>query len=211
MSSTPDWFGLLKWSLAHNDGTTSSDAKAMNKEEADWLERVMREAVKDEPTRMKEIMVYLTKIVDSGVDDDEDQTVEQLEELRDIVEGIDMAEVFTKFGGVQCLLPIITGEFPVILQSMCCSVIATLAQNNPKVQEAIYCQGTIGRLVRIFISTKSIQLASKVSWCSIYSSIFSSNVFLHRFCMRYHLLFVEILRQRRKSLPYILKLFYPRQ
>ena len=60
------WLGLLKWSLAHSDGTAPSASTAMSGEDKMFLERVMKEMTRDEPERMKEIMLELVTFVDAA-------------------------------------------------------------------------------------------------------------------------------------------------
>ena len=55
------WPGLLKWSLQHVDGTAPSEFSAMSEEDRKWLEQVMREGVRDENKRLKEIMVAVSE------------------------------------------------------------------------------------------------------------------------------------------------------
>lgn len=151
------WLGLLKWSLQHSDGTAPSLQSSMSDEDKSFLEKVMREYTRDEPARMREIMVDLVVFVEPShaarVDGDaptpkSDEEVEALlEELRDIVEQIDMAQVFAKFGGLQCILAVLEKTSAgVDCRAMACSVLACLAQNNLHVQEQIYAQGLVARL-----------------------------------------------------------------
>eukprot|EP00957_Ditylum_brightwellii_P021676 1634204-Ditylum_brightwellii.AAC.1 len=67
------WLGLLKWSLAHQDGTRpSSDVAPMSEEDRKFLESVMKDGIVDEGERMKTILTELT---------------ESLETIRDSVPG----------------------------------------------------------------------------------------------------------------------------
>jgi hypothetical protein len=61
-----------------------------------WLETVMKD-IRDDPTRMNEIMVSLRTFIDKDVvTEGECNALEvDLDELRDIVEQIDMAQVIT--------------------------------------------------------------------------------------------------------------------
>mmetsp|Transcript_9453 Transcript_9453/g.17055 ORF Transcript_9453/g.17055 Transcript_9453/m.17055 type:complete len:389 (-) Transcript_9453:92-1258(-) len=122
------WLGLLKWSLAYSDGTRpSDDIKPMNKDDIEFLEKVMKEGIIDEGERMKSILKDLTdslemllgaNITADGNGDggreskqeekrkelDEDDMLELLQELRDIVEQIDYARAFMAMGGIPFLL-----------------------------------------------------------------------------------------------------------
>ena len=92
------WLGLLKWTLAHSDGTKPSDpAKMMSDEDRAFLEMVMKEGIIDENERMKIIleefskaMEYyksqadkLTKIDEEQNDDDDDEVAEEEEKEKD--------------------------------------------------------------------------------------------------------------------------------
>ena len=59
------WLGLLKWSLAHSDGTAPSPQTSMSDEDKSFLERALRETARNEPERMKEIMLELVAFVDA--------------------------------------------------------------------------------------------------------------------------------------------------
>ena len=69
-----------------------------------------------------------------------------LDELRDITEQIDIAQVFCKFGVLQCILGSLENDgIGIECRSMAASVLATLAQNNMVVQDAFYrasCSGS---------------------------------------------------------------------
>ena len=60
MAQYGNWLGLLKWSLKQGqqgDGTIDrDDVTPMNEEDKAFLEAEMKECVKDEPTRMQEII-----------------------------------------------------------------------------------------------------------------------------------------------------------
>lgn len=62
-----------------------------------WLEAVMRDNVKDEPAAMNRIMSDIVSNLDANTcSDNEDRIEMMLEELRDIVEQIDMAQIFVR-------------------------------------------------------------------------------------------------------------------
>ena len=164
--SAPNWLGLLKWSLAHTDGTTPTEAKTMTEEDKAFLERVMKEAIKDEPARMQEIMQeIITNLDNQTCAINDEHLMEILDELRDMTEQIDMAKVFVKFGGLQCLMGLIESpevSLSVDVRSLAAGVIGTLAQNNLSVQEEIYQKGTVDRLATVCLaSTSSSQLSAK--------------------------------------------------
>jgi hsp70-interacting protein len=166
-NSGPNWLGLLKWSLGHSDGTSISEASSMSEEDKVWLEQVMQELVKDEPARMKVIMIeLLTCLENENETINEDRIIDILEELRDIIDQIDMAQTFNKFGGVQCLIQLIESDkIPANLKATAISVLGTIAQNNLVVQEDIFKQGYLDRLAIICSNNNTDDvLSSKVNY-----------------------------------------------
>ncbi|KAL3763194.1 hypothetical protein ACHAW5_005091 [Stephanodiscus triporus] len=132
------WLGLLKWSLAYTDGTSSSAGAPMNEEDREFLEKVMSEGIVDEGERMKTILRELTDGLvtmlggggdaaaiagvvaglEGGREEEEEEKrggspgeeemLDLLRELRDIVEQIDYARAFMAMGGVPFLLGLAT-------------------------------------------------------------------------------------------------------
>lgn len=137
----------------------------MSEEDKKFLERVMKEAIKDEPARMREIMQEIMTMLDSGSCLSQQEHIEDmLEELRDMTEQIDMAALFVKFGGVQCLMGIIESPecLSVDIRSLAAGAIGTLSQNNLEVQDVIYNQGTVDKLSLLCLSVESVQLSAKL-------------------------------------------------
>jgi hsp70-interacting protein len=97
-SGGPNWLGLLQWSLAHSDGTRpTSEVQKMGDEDKKWLEAVMKDSVKDEPARMNQIMTEIVAMLDSKSCCENEERIEiMLDELRDITEQIDMAQIFVR-------------------------------------------------------------------------------------------------------------------
>ena len=199
----PNWLGLLKWSLAHTDGTSPSDAKAMSDENKAFLTKVrlapcvlcvyvsciycsvsmsitlhcitllsapinsppplhqsiqvMEEGIKNEPKRMREIMLNIAVFLEEEISESKsqpegfaalsreeqgEQLLDELEELQDIVEQIDMAQVFAgKMDGLGCILDLVEDKKGALVGSEievrlgACSVLGTLSQNNPQVSD----------------------------------------------------------------------------
>ncbi len=166
--SGPNWLGLLKWSLQYSDGTSGSSCNAMSDDDKEWLKRAMSDLVKDEPNRMNEVLNELKQFIEGinatgNVNDEQIGQIETLlEELQDIVEQIDMAQICVKFGGLTCLLllleSVLVGDR---VRSVCATTIATLSQNNIKVQNEMYTRGVIDKLCNLLPSTSSV-VASKI-------------------------------------------------
>jgi len=119
------WLGLLKWTLAHQDGTRpSSESPAitmMSDEDRAFLETVMAEGIIDEGERMKFILQEFSKAMEyykhtasssssssssstTPAPPNEDDLEELLQELRDIVEQVDYARGFVNLKGCHYLL-----------------------------------------------------------------------------------------------------------
>lgn len=121
------WLGLLKWTLAHQDGTVPSDESPtmMSDEDKAFLEKVMAEGIIDENERMKFVLQEFAKAMEYYKNNtggqrlptteekeeeppapppDEDDLVDLLQELRDIVEQVDYARGFVNLKGCSYLL-----------------------------------------------------------------------------------------------------------
>lgn len=147
------------------------------------LENVMKELVKDETSTMNtiinEFIRYLEEksvegdipvklTLDSAADTvttiDEGRILFNLEEVRDIVEQIDMARVFAQFGGLECLLRLVEhGHSSMEVRCLAASTIGTLVQNNPTVQDMAFSGGVLDRLNSCFMGSESFSLCSKVT------------------------------------------------
>mmetsp|Transcript_5122 Transcript_5122/g.5258 ORF Transcript_5122/g.5258 Transcript_5122/m.5258 type:complete len:383 (-) Transcript_5122:1642-2790(-) len=165
-SGDPNWLGLLQWSLANTDGTSPSPTLGpMAEEDKKWLEAVMKANVKDEPARMTEIMNDIVQMLESNLCCENEERIEMiLEELRDITEQIDMAQIFVKFGGLTCLIGLLQckEELSEDVRCLAVGVMGTLSQNNFVVQEDIYKKGTVDFLASVCLVSESFILAAKV-------------------------------------------------
>lgn len=150
----PNWLGLLKWTLAHTDGTAPTEESEMSEENKQFLEAVMKECVNDEPALMNSILVRLTKYLDAhessvfqlGALDTfaEEHLLADLEQLLDIVEQIDMALTFNKMGGLNCFMAILKNEhIPSSIKKMVAVVFGAICQNNLSVQMSVVDLGKV--------------------------------------------------------------------
>jgi hypothetical protein len=160
----PQWLNLLKWSLSQSDGTSPSEATPMTEQDRKWLAEVMRESVKDDASRLLEIYKSFLVAIENGFKDVQPTDLLSLiEELRDITEQIDMAQIFVKYGGINALVHFIQSEsIPIIVRSNAASAIGTLAQNNLKVQEEFLSNNYINKLVQLCLNVQSFELSSKI-------------------------------------------------
>lgn len=173
------WLGLLKWSLAYTDGTSASDATKMTDENKLFLEKVMKECIKDEPARLNEIIRVFMKFLAMDISDTpststipstnpykinqeivstvvsaKDEIDSYLYEIEDIVDQIDMAQIFVKFGGLECLVRFLEiDELGVSLRGHIAVVIGELSQNNIKVQDDIFNKNDfLSRLLDVYLT-----------------------------------------------------------
>ena len=84
----------------------------------------------------------------SPEEQDLDVLLDELAELRDIVEQVDFAGAFCKMNGMPFLLGAAASgsEVPLSLRSACLGLIATVAQNNPEAQDAARSVGAASKL-----------------------------------------------------------------
>lgn len=160
------WLGLLKWSLAHTDGTKPSDetVNPMSEEDKAFLEAVMKDGIIDENERMKTILKQLTEALeaikaksegkDVQVSLSDEEIDELLLELRDIVENIDWARAFAAMKGLPFLLGCAQQRdvVPRSIRISCLGIIATMCQNNPPVQMELLNLGSIKILIEIYFA-----------------------------------------------------------
>lgn len=161
------WLGLLKWSLAHVDGTVPSEEsknfREMTDEDRAFLEGVMKDGIIDEGERMKTILSSLVDYLESMKEKSEPSSnsenlegniIKLLDELQDIVEQIDFAQSFASMGGIQFLMGCASERksVPRLVRSSCLGVVATLCQNNPKVQYSMLEQGNIPKLAGMYFA-----------------------------------------------------------
>jgi len=108
--------------------------------------------VKDEPSRMNEIIKRFTEILDAQGEADALEEIDTLmDELHLMIEQIDMAKVFTKFGGLTSLLLLLKSpRLSTDLRAEAAGIIAAIAQNNYPVQEEMFKMKTVQMLVGIY-------------------------------------------------------------
>jgi len=172
------WLGLLKWTLAHQDGTVPSGESPtmMSEEDKAFLEKVMAEGIIDESERMKFVLQEFSKAMEyykiksdsqkaaeEQSPPNEDDLEDLLQELRDIVEQVDFARGFVNMKGCSYLLGAIgamtTASKPVVptgIRNNCLGILATLAQNNPPVQKELLELGAIKILSELFLLPSSL-------------------------------------------------------
>jgi len=194
------WLGLLKWTLAHQDGTRPSNESPtmMSDEDKAFLEKVMAEGIIDESERMKFILEQFSNAMEyyknesQQIDTEEKQEQplappdegdleDLLQELRDIVEQVDYARGFVNLKGCSYLLGAIgattsgPSPMPVVpngIRNICLGILATLAQNNPPVQKELLELGSIKILSDLFLlNVSATPLSTKTKIMQAISAI----------------------------------------
>lgn len=165
--SAPQWLGLLRWSLAYQDGTQTSQFNQLSEQDREWLGSVLKEVVKDEAERMNEIILSLQEKHQSGAfQSQQTEAFSLLEELQDIIEQVDMAEIFAKFHGSRLLLLLLEDKIavPLTVRKQAAVVLATLTQNNLVVQDSLAKQDVLERLMAVFLEAQDVSLCLKVHY-----------------------------------------------
>ena len=122
----------------------------------------------DEPAKMNDTMNLFNDLLSKEDVDDtnfDELLSTKLEELSDIVEQIDMAIVFNKFGGTECLIRLLESSqsfFTNQIKAFAAAVIGTVAQNNIKVQDDMLQKGVIQKLVDLFGNFDNLVVCNKV-------------------------------------------------
>jgi len=182
-----NWLALLKWSLSQTgDGTTTSEYTSMTEDNRHFLEKVMRE-ITSEPERLRKIMEALIEKLGTTSPSRDEETQDLLDSLLDIVEQIDMAQVFVKFGGVTCLLQ--TAKEVEILapetRGSALSIIGTLAQNNLVVQSALLGNNILEELIAFASEGGSVWAKAVYAIsCSVRGYTEAENLFMERYATR---------------------------
>ncbi|KAL6520955.1 hypothetical protein OROGR_017524 [Orobanche gracilis] len=156
----PNWEGLLKWSLAHSDGTNSS--RNLSEEDRRWFMEAMQAQTVDVVRRMKEITLVMKtpeEVLESqGVTHEDIEDL--LDELQEHVESIDMANDLHSIGGLVPLLSYLRNLHPNI-RAKAAEVVSTIVQNNPKSQQLAMEANGLEPLLSNFISDPDVTVRTK--------------------------------------------------
>ncbi|XP_021825552.1 hsp70 nucleotide exchange factor fes1-like [Prunus avium] len=132
----PNWDGLLKWSLAHSDGTGPN--RNLSEEDRRWFMEAMQSQSIDVVKRMKEITLVMQtpeQVLEAqGVTPADIEDL--LDELQEHVESIDMANDLHSIGGLVPLLGYLKNSHSNI-RAKAAEVVTTIVQNNPKSQQLV--------------------------------------------------------------------------
>ncbi|CAK9179452.1 unnamed protein product [Ilex paraguariensis] len=156
----PNWDGLLKWSLAHSDGTSSN--RNLSDEDRRWFMEAMQAQTMDVIKRMKEITLVMQtpeQVLESqGVTPAEIE--DMLDELQDHVGSIDMANDLHSIGGLVPLLGYLKNTHANI-RAKAAEVVTTIVQNNPTSQQLVMEANGMEPLLSNFTSDPDVAARTK--------------------------------------------------
>ncbi|KAF2303172.1 hypothetical protein GH714_014348 [Hevea brasiliensis] len=156
----PNWEGLLKWSLAHSDGTGSN--RNLSEEDRRWFMEAMQAQTVDVIKRMKEITLVMQTpeqvleaqgIAPADIED-------MLDELQEHVESIDMANDLHSIGGLVPLLAYLKNSHANI-RAKAAEVVTTIVQNNPRSQQLVMEANGLELLLSNFTSDPDLTVRTK--------------------------------------------------
>ncbi|XWS67098.1 hypothetical protein CRYUN_Cryun05aG0257600 [Craigia yunnanensis] len=156
----PNWDGLLKWSIAHSDGTRPT--RNLSEDDRRWFMEAMQSQSIDVIKRMKEITLVMQtpeQVLEAqGVTaaDIEDM----LDELQEHVESIDMANDLHSIGGLVPLIGYLKNSHANI-RAKAAEVVSTVVQNNPRSQQLVMEANGLGPLLSNFTSDPDVTVRTK--------------------------------------------------
>ena len=149
-SGAPNWNAILKWSVEEGlrqeaelkaKGVSEGGRpkpRTISEEDREWFLKAIESGVVDEVKRIKEIT---EKISDDprgdllATEEEEDERVFVLEELRDRLESVDNAKDLGAIGGLTPLLEGIQSEKWEEIRAMSAECVAVSVQNHPEAQK----------------------------------------------------------------------------
>ncbi|KAI5561098.1 hypothetical protein BDE02_16G091200 [Populus trichocarpa] len=156
----PNWDGLLKWSLAHSDGTAPN--RNLSEEDRRWFTEAMQSQSVDVIKRMKEITLVMQtpeQVLESqGVTPADIEDL--LDELQEHVESIDMANDLHSIGGLVPLLGFLKNTHASV-RAKAAEVVTTIVQNNPRSQQMVMEANGFEPLLSNFTSDPDVTVRTK--------------------------------------------------
>ncbi|XP_057512612.1 hsp70 nucleotide exchange factor fes1-like isoform X1 [Actinidia eriantha] len=156
----PNWEGLLKWSIAHSDGTRPS--QKLSEEDQRWFMEAMQAQTVDVGKRMKEIILVMETpeqvleahgITAADIED-------MLDELQEHVESIDMANNLHSIGGLIPLLGCLKNAHANI-RAKAADILTTIVQNNHRSQQLVMEANGLEPLLSNFTSDPDVIVRTK--------------------------------------------------
>ncbi|XP_004302552.1 PREDICTED: uncharacterized protein LOC101309648 [Fragaria vesca subsp. vesca] len=156
----PNWEGLLKWSLAHSDGTLPN--RNFSDEDRKWFMEAVQAQTVDVVKRMKEITLVMQtpeQVLEAqGVTSADLEGM--LDELQEHVESIDMANDLHSIGGFPPLLNYLKNSHANV-RAKAAEVVTTIVQNNPKSQQLVMEANGLEYLYSLFTSDPDVNVRTK--------------------------------------------------
>ncbi|KAE8099354.1 hypothetical protein FH972_017343 [Carpinus fangiana] len=156
----PNWEGLLKWSLAHTDGTRPT--RNLSEDDRKWFMEAMQAQSVDVIKRMKEITLVMQtpeQVLEAqGVSPGDIE--DMLDELQEHVESIDMANDLNSIGGLVPLLGHLKSPHANI-RAKAAEVVTTIVQNNPHSQQLVMEANGLEPLLSNFSSDPDVTARTK--------------------------------------------------
>jgi hypothetical protein len=152
-AGNPNWNAILKWSVdeglrqeaelkAKGGGEMKEKAqtrRTISEEDRAWFLKAIESGVVDEVKRIKEITEKIIGKDPRGerieTEEEEEERVLALEELRDRLESVDNAKDLGKIGGLEPLLEGIQSEKWDGIRAMSAECVAVSVQNHPEAQK----------------------------------------------------------------------------
>jgi len=152
-AGNPNWNAILKWSVdeglrqeaelkAKGGGEAKEKAqtrRTISEEDRAWFLKAIESGVVDEVKRIKEITEKIIGKDPRGerieTEEEEEERVLALEELRDRLESVDNAKDLGKIGGLEPLLEGIQSEKWDGIRAMSAECVAVSVQNHPEAQK----------------------------------------------------------------------------
>lgn len=171
MENYGGYLGILKWSLAQQDGTKPSEVQPLSEEvkmcqlaiifqDRAFFEKAVEAACETDASKMKKILDELK------MDDiDDEKRMNLLELLEEYLENLDNAVDFQQLGGYQSIIDLIrsTKNEEVIL--LCFSLLGTSCQNQPKIQKILTEANIVPQIMDFVIYSDNMKLKTKGIRC----------------------------------------------
>lgn len=131
------WPGLLAWSTQYHDGTAPSNFKKMSKEDKDFLQGALDDAMAliEDPNKVLQEGLDLLEAENDKSSPEKITTA--LEVIDRCVDDPDCARNLEKFGGIKALLKYVNSEYDEI-SSKSCEILSLMLANNEELQLAAY-------------------------------------------------------------------------
>lgn len=133
------WKGLFNWvNKETKEYEFDSKIPPLTPDQRKFLEEVMDYYTVDECKRMKEIVDYLFNNCFELKEDNVDNIISQLEELQDLLTGIDNSMNLCKMGGSNILFGVYKDCKNKEIKDLCCVILCEMTRNNIYTQKNLF-------------------------------------------------------------------------